>query len=58
MNRRYRICSRCHKRWNVSCIGANPKDTYAPTAKRKRPCPDCHRKHGHSKKHYTSIVED
>jgi len=30
MNHRYRICSRCGERWNVPCVGPNPKKYICP----------------------------
>ena len=35
MNRRYRICARCQKRWNVSATGPNPKRYICPHCDRK-----------------------
>jgi hypothetical protein len=36
--RRYRICSVCGKRWNVSLIGPNPKKYIGPCcAKKEKP---------------------
>ena len=36
MKAKYRLCSRCGLRWNVSCVGPNPRRYVCPACEAKR----------------------
>lgn len=45
--KRQRYCRNCGKRWNTSCVGANPK---------RYICPQCEAKHAEKQKKAASSV--
>lgn len=36
MNKRYRLCSVCGRRWNISVLGPNPRRYVCPVCEAKR----------------------